>query len=194
MDPQMYVPADQLHTWCCLYTVVRTSIIPTSMAATIQRIVAEMDKDIPVTQVHTMKELMALQLSQPRFAMVLVGSFAGLALVLTIVGLYGVMTHSVSRRTREIGVRMALGAQRDVVLRMILRDAAFLLVCGISIGGISALASASILKSMLYGIGPRDPLVMAMVCTGIAVVGLLASYIPARRAAGVDPMVALRDE
>jgi predicted permease len=194
MDPQMYVPADQLHTWCCLYTVVRTSIIPTSMAATIQRIVAEMDKDIPVTQVHTMKELMALQLSQPRFAMVLVGSFAGLALVLTIVGLYGVMTHSVSRRTREIGVRMALGAQRDVVLRMILRDAAFLLVCGISIGGISALASASILKSMLYGIGPRDPLVMAMVCTGIAVVGLLAAYIPARRAAGVDPMVALRDE
>jgi predicted permease len=194
MDPQMFLPADQMHSWCCLYTVVRTSLDPTSMAASVQRIVSEMDKDIPVTQVHTMNELMALQVSQPRFAMVLVSTFAGLALVLTIVGLYGVMAYAVSRRTREIGVRMALGAQRELVMRMILRDAAFLLVCGIVIGSISALASASILKSMLYGIGPRDPQVMAMVCTGIAFVGLLAAYFPARRAAGVDPMVALRYE
>ena len=141
-----------------------------------------------------MNDLIALQVSQPRFAMVLVSTFAGLALVLTIVGLYGVMTHAVTRRTREIGVRMALGAQRVLVLRMILRDAAILLLGGIAIGSISALASASILKSMLYGIGPRDPFLMAMVCTGIAVVGLLAAYIPARRATKVDPMIALRYE
>ena len=194
MDPAMYVPAGQLNTWCCLYTVVRTSLDPTGLAASVQRIVSETDKDIPVTQVRTMSELMYLQMSQPRFAMVLVGTFAGLAIILTIVGLYGVMTHSVTRRTREIGVRMALGAQRTSVLGMVLRDAAILLICGISIGTVSALASASVLKSMLYGIGPRDPLVIGMVCAGIAFVGLLAAYIPARRAAGVDPMVALRYE
>lgn len=194
MDPQMYVPSAQLNTWCCLYTVVRTSLDPASLAASVQRIVSGIDKDIPVTQVRTMNELMALQLSQPRFAMVLVSTFAGLALTLTIVGLYGLMMHSVSRRTREIGVRMALGAQRNLVLKMILRDAAILLICGISLGSVSALASASILKSMLYGIAPRDPLIMMIVCTGIAAAGLLAAYLPARRAAAVDPMVALRYE
>jgi ABC-type antimicrobial peptide transport system permease subunit len=126
--------------------------------------------------------------------MVLVSTFAALDLVLTLVGLYGMMTHAVGRRTREIGVRMALGAQRASVLKMILRDAAIMLLCGITIGTVSAMASASILKNMLYGIGPRDPMVMAMVCAGIAFVGLLAAYVPARRAAGVDPMVALRYE
>ena len=130
----MYVPADQLPTWCCLYTVVRTSVNPQSMAASVQRILSGIDKDIPVTQVRTMQDLMFRQLSEPRFAMVLLGTFAGLAMILTIVGLYGVMTYSVSRRTREIGVRMALGAERGSVLQMVLRDAAMLLAVGIGIG------------------------------------------------------------
>jgi putative ABC transport system permease protein len=194
VHPTMYLPADQLSGWCCLYSVVRTSLDPTSLNASIQRIVSDLDKDIPITQVRTMKELLFIQLSQPRFAMVLLSSFAGLAIVLTIVGLYGVMTYSVSRRTREIGVRMALGEQRISVLKMILRDAAILLAAGIAIGATSALASASIVQSMLYGIRPRDPLVMVVVCTVVALVGLGAAYIPARRAAGVDPMIALRCE
>ena len=194
MRPAMYVPADQLPTWCCLYTVVRTSVDPQSMKASVQGILSEMDKDIPVTQVRTMRELLFRELSQPRFATVLLGTFAGLALVLTIVGLYGVIAYSVSRRTREIGVRMALGAERRSVLQMVLGDAAILLGGGIAIGVCIALASASVIESMLFGTKTRDPLVMVCVCAAIAFVGLMAAYLPARRAAQVDPMVALRYE
>jgi ABC-type lipoprotein release transport system permease subunit len=192
--PAMYIPASQLYTWCCLYSVVRTSLDPQSLKASVEKIVTGMDKDIPVTQLRTMNELMLLQLSQPRFAMVLLSAFAGLALTLTIVGLYGVMTYSVTRRTREIGVRMALGAQREAVLKMVLRDAAVLLGIGIVLGVTAALASASVLRSMLYGTGSRDPLVLILVCGGVALVGLIAAYIPATRAAKVDPLIALRCE
>jgi putative ABC transport system permease protein len=153
-----------------------------------------MDKDIPVTQVRTMNELMFSELAQPRFATVLLSAFAGLALVLTMVGLYGVMTYSVSRRTREIGVRMALGAQRRAVLKMVLRDASILLAIGIALGITAAMALASVLQSMLYGTSSRNPVVLIEVSIGVAGAGLFAAYIPAFRAARVDPMVALRHE
>ncbi|HTS36865.1 MAG TPA: ABC transporter permease [Candidatus Solibacter sp.] len=193
-EPAMFLPADQLPTWCCLYSVVRTSVDPLSLAASVRQIVSSLDKEIPVTRVRTMDELMSTQLSQPRFSVVLMSTFAGLAIVLTLVGLYGVMTYSVTRRTREIGVRMALGAQRAAVLKMVLREAAILLACGLVIGIAGALASGSLLQSMLFGTGSRNPAVLVEVCAAIALAGLAAAYIPAFRAAKVDPMEALRYE
>jgi predicted permease len=194
LRPAMYLPALQLPSWCCLYTVVRSSVDPRSLEPSIRQIVASMDKDIPVTQVRTMQELMYRGLAQPRFAMVLLGTFAGLALLLTVVGLYGVMTYAVTRRTREIGVRMALGAQRQAVLGMVLREAARLLVIGVCIGMAAILLSASVLRSMLYGTGSRNPLVLALVCLAVGTAGLLAAYLPALRAASIEPMEALRAE
>jgi putative ABC transport system permease protein len=192
--PAMYLPASQLPNWCCLYSVVRTSVDPRSLEPAVQQLVSALDRDIPVTEVRTMRDLLLLQLSQPRFAMVLLGSFAGLALILTVVGLYGVITYSVSRRTREIGVRLALGAQRTTVLGMVLKDAAVLIGLGIGIGIAATLASASLLRTMLYGTGSRNPLVLSAVCLVVALSAFLAAYLPALRAAAIEPMQALRME
>ena len=192
--PVMYLPSSQLPNWCCLATVMRTSVAPRSLEPTVRKLVASMDKDVPVTDVHTMRELMSSQLSESRFAMVLLSAFAGLAIALTIVGLYGVMMYSVARRTREIGIRMALGAQRSLLLNMILREAAVLLGTGIAIGLAGAILSASVLKSVLYGTGSRNPMVLILVSIGVASAGVVAAYIPARRAASIDPMLALRGE
>ncbi len=194
IKPAMYLPAAQISTWCCLNIVVRASVEPRSLEPTMRQIVSSLDPDVPVTQVHTMRELMFVQFSQPRFAMVLLGTFAALAIVLTVVGLYGVMTYSVARRTREIGVRMALGARRGIVLKMVLRDAAVLLATGIAVGVAASLLSASVLQSMLYGTGSRNPLVLMLVCIAVALAGLIAAYIPAFRAASIEPMQALRSE
>ena len=190
--PGYFIPASQLPDWCCLISVVRTNVDPASLEPTVRQLVTSMDKDIPITDVHPMPELMSLELSQPRFAMVLLGAFAGLALILTVVGLYGVMTYSVSRRTREIGVRLALGAQRAMVMHMVLREAAILLGTGVAIGLVASLAGGSALKTMLYGTTARDPLVLTVVCFVVALAGLISAYLPAMRAAAIEPMEALR--
>jgi putative ABC transport system permease protein len=193
-DPMYYLSARQLPNWCCMYTTARTSIDPLALEPEVRKLLASMDRDIPITDVRTMHNRIGLELAQPRFAMVLLSAFACLALVLTLVGLYGVMAYSVTRRTREIGVRLALGAPRGMVLKMVLRQAALLVVIGMGLGITVALASGSMLRAFLYGTDVRNPLVLASVCALVAVTGLLAAYLPARKAMRVDPSVALRNE
>jgi predicted permease len=194
LDPIYYLTASQFPKWCCMYSVARTGLEPLSLEPEARLLVASMDENIPVTDVRRMQDRIGLQLAQPRFAMVLLSAFAGLALVLTLVGLYGVMAYSVARRRREIGVRLALGAPRRMVFRMVLHQAAVLVAIGMGLGIAAALASGSMLQAYLYGTGARNPIVLAGVCGLVATTGLLAAYLPARRAMQVDPAVALRSE
>jgi putative ABC transport system permease protein len=141
-----------------------------------------------------MDELMAVSVAQQRFNMLLLGLFAALALVLAAVGLYGLMAYGVSQRTHEIGVRMALGAQKGNVLRLIVGDGAKLALIGIAIGTTGALVTTRLIASLLFQVKPTDPLTFAAVAGLLALVALAACYIPVRRALRVDPSVALRYE
>jgi putative ABC transport system permease protein len=126
--------------------------------------------------------------------MLLLGSFAVIALLLTVVGLYGVLAYSVLKRTREIGLRVALGASRNIVLQMVLKQAMLLVAAGVALGLAGAFAGGQILSNMLYGVSPRNPLLLAIACIAITVTAALAALLPARRAASIDPMQALRNE
>ncbi|HEY1810452.1 MAG TPA: ABC transporter permease [Acidobacteriaceae bacterium] len=194
MDPMYYLPASQLPNWCCMYSAMRARVAPLSLEPEVRSLVASMDRDIPVTDVLPMRDRIGMQLAEPRFAMVLLSAFAGLAMLLTVVGLYGVMMYSVARRTREIGVRLALGAARGAVQAMVLRQAAVLIGTGTAIGLGATLALAPVLRSMLYGVSGRNPAVMGLVCGVVVLAGLLAAWLPARRASGIQPMEALRAE
>jgi putative ABC transport system permease protein len=153
-----------------------------------------MDREVYVPELVPFDTLIGGTLARPRFNMMLLGSFAGVAMVLAAIGIYGVIAYSVAQRTREIGIRMALGAQRDDVLRMILRQSMIIIGLGLMIGLCGAFALTRWMGNLLYGVGTHDLSIHAFVLLLLAGAGLIASYIPARRAMAVDPMIALRYE
>ena len=173
---------------------LRTAGDPNALIGAVRRQVASLDSGIPVLRSRSMQEEFNGNIAQERITAMLCGFFGTLALLLVSVGLYGVMAHSVTRRTREIGIRMALGAQRRGVLWMMLRDAVILVLLGGLIGVPVAFAVTRFLSSFLYGLTPHDPTVIAGATGLLLVVTLIASYLPARRATKVDPMIALRYE
>ena len=177
-----------------LQFVVHTAGDPMSLANAVQRQVAGLDKDVPIFDVKTMDQRVAASLANRRFAAWLLAAFSFIAMLLAAVGLYGVMAQSVLQRSREIGVRMALGAQSGDVLGMILRQGATLIAGGLIAGILAALALTSLMKSLLFGISPEDPLTFAGVAALLVLVALVATYIPARRATHVDPVNTLRYE
>lgn len=191
--PEMYVPYAQF-SQPMMNIVVRGAADPTNLATALQAQASAVDKDITLSGVKTMDDVLDASVSQPRFSSQLIGVFAALALLLAAIGLYGVVAYSVSQRTNEIGIRMALGATREDVLRLVLRYGAGLALIGIALGFIASLAATRVLSSMLFEVSPDDPQTFVAVALLLMAVVLLASYIPARRAAKVDPMVALRYE
>lgn len=167
---------------------------PSAITASVRDVVRGLDQNLPIFQVRTMEELVSNSMSQRRFLLWLFVIFAGLALVLAAVGLYGVMSYATLQRSHEIGVRMALGAQARDVLGMVLRQGMALALIGVAIGIVGALALTRLMKNLLFHIGTTDPLTFAAISLFLALVAALASYLPARRATRVDPMIALRYE
>lgn len=190
---ECYLPQDQEGNGT-MWGVVRSNVPTASMLSAIREQVALMDKDVPVYNVETMDHYVAHSVALPRLDSTVFAIFSGLALVLAVVGIYGVMSYGVAQRTSEFGIRMTLGAQRRDVLRLVLRQGLKIAAIGVVVGVVGAFAAARLLGSLLFGVSPADPLAIAGAVFVLVACSLLACYIPARRATRVDPMVALRYE
>jgi putative ABC transport system permease protein len=177
-----------------LSLVVRTAPDPRSMATTVRDTVWSMDRDQPVSHIGTVDQLLGGMIAQRRLNTVLFGLFAGVALLLAAVGIYGVISYSVTQRTHEIGIRMALGAGRGEVLKLILGNGMTLAGIGIGTGLIAAVALTRLMSTLLYGVSATDPPTFVVISVILAGVALAACLVPARRATKVDPMIALRYE
>jgi putative ABC transport system permease protein len=190
----IYAPITQGDWSTSMSIAVRTSVDPLSLFAPIRRELAQLDNALPMAGVSTMDDIVSTSVAQPKLESVLLGLFAALALLLATVGIYGVLSYSVTQRTHEIGVRMAVGADKERVLRMVVRDGLRLAVIGLAIGLGLALLATRMLSGLLFGVSPSDPATYVAISVILVGIAILASYIPARRATNVDPMIALRTE
>jgi putative ABC transport system permease protein len=192
--PEFYIPASQ-DPERRMDVVIRTvAADPAGLQVSLRNIVHEFDKDLFVPNLEPLEKRVGVTLAQPRFNMMLLGTFAAVAMTLAAIGIYGVIAYSVAQRTKEIGIRMALGAQRHDMLQMILRQSFSVVAVGLVIGLFAALALTRLMASLLYGVSAHDFSIYAVVLFVLSAAALFASYLPARRAMNVDPMVALRYE
>ncbi len=197
-EPIIYYPVTGLEEledafWpLTMSLVLRTDAQPATLAPLVRAQVRELDPNLPITDVLTMEEVVSESTSQLGFAMLLLAVAAGIALLLAAIGIYGVMSYDVTRRTREIGVRMALGAQSAAVSGMVVKQSAAIAGIGLAVGLAGAFGLTRLMRALLFGVSPMDPVTLSLVLLTLFGVALLASYLPARRAASVDPLVALR--
>jgi putative ABC transport system permease protein len=193
VQPAIYYPIAQNPTWGSI--VIKTDLAdPLSLTAAVRNEVRKIDPDLPLTNVMTMEDRLSDAVAQPRFRTTLIALFAVVALILACVGIYGVISYSVTLRTHEIGIRMALGAQTGDVLTMVIRQAIVLAVIGIALGLSASYALTSLMSKLLFGVQPTDPATFVLTAAILSITALLASYLPARRATKIDPLEALRYE
>lgn len=193
LHTQMYMPAAQQPP-TTIMLVAQVQGNPAALAEPIRRVVTGLDPEQPVFDTRTMAERLAGSTAQPRFTMLLLGLFGAIALALAGIGIYGVMSYAVAQQTRELGIRLALGAETTSVLRLVLNRGLGLAIVGIAAGLVLALVLGRLVQSQLYQVSPRDPAIFVLVAVVLGVVAVLSSYLPARRATQVDPIVALRME
>jgi putative ABC transport system permease protein len=174
--------------------VVRTAADPMTMLPQFRQAVRDIDRDQPIASIRTMDQILSGLIAQRRFSMMLVAGFAILALTLAVIGAYGVTSYLVSQRTREIGVRLALGADPSRISRLVVREGMVVAGVGVAVGVVGAVATTRLASSLLYGVSARDPITIASVAATLLIVSALANYIPARRASRVDPLLALRQD
>src|SRR5262249_27800177 len=174
--------------------VIKTTLAPETLIAAARREALALDPELPIYDIRTLAEMRADSIAPQRLNLTLLGVFAAIALSLAAVGLYGVMSYGVSQRTREIGIRMALGAQASDVIKMILRQGLALLLIGVAIGLAGATAATRAMTGLLFEVGANDPLTFILIALLLTMVALLACYLPARRATRVDPILALNNE
>jgi ABC-type antimicrobial peptide transport system permease subunit len=174
--------------------IVRTSMNPEGAAPMVRAALDRIDKEMPILQPNTLDTIVAQSLGQRRLTMGLLGAFAGVALLLAVVGIYGAVAYTVEQRTAEIGVRMALGAQVKDVLRLVVRQGMDPVLIGLGLGLVAIFGTGRFLTAQLYQISPHNPMLLALTATGLAIAALLACVIPARRATSIDPIQALRSE
>jgi ABC-type antimicrobial peptide transport system permease subunit len=176
------------------YIVLRSALPPEHMESVLRSTVRAIDPQLPLTQVQTMEQAVSLSEAPRRFNTVLITSFAGAAVLLAVLGIYSVIAFSVASRVQELAIRMALGSQRMAIIRLILESGAKLAAVGCVLGLAGAAAASNLLRSMLFGVSPFDPLVLVSAAIGVLLLALAASTLPAFRAASIDPMKALRGE
>jgi predicted permease len=191
---QLYIPLSQTQQAFAGQVLVRAAGDPLSFANVLRSTVHTIDANLPVEEIHTLDDLRSEALAAPRLTATLLAIFATLALLVTLAGIGGVIATSVTQRTKEFGLRMALGASRDSVLAMVVRQGLFFVIIGLVVGVAGALAAGRVLNAYLYQTAPRDPLIFAGVATLFILSGIIACVIPARRATTVDPLIALRAE
>lgn len=189
----MFLPLGE-NTFRVGFVIVRTNAGTDAMVPSLRAAVLALDKDMAIFNIKTLEKLVSDSIAQPRFNMVLLAIFAGLALILASVGIYGVMSYSVMQRTQELGVRMALGAQRRDIFSLVLKQGIILALIGVGIGLVGAIGLSKALSSVLYGISATDPVTFISVAVIMVAVALMACFFPARKATKVDPLTAMRYE
>ncbi len=194
---EMYVPYRQVDALLPIFQmaiVLRTSMEPLTATSVLRSTIAEIDPNQPLVNVRSMDQNIQTSVAQPRFRTWLIGTFAALALVLAAVGVYGVMSYSVTQRTSEIGIRVTMGAQPEDILRIVVGEGLRLALAGVAVGVVGALLLSRVLRTFVFGVSTSDPATFFGVAMVLVLVGAAASYFPARRATRVDPLVALRYE